>query len=133
MDSRHESFKQGLLNHLIIAINTYIQNNTDSFIGDEYVQNNIAKICDQIYHFFGVTVDIYGVLSKHNLLSIDVVLFPTVSDPEASKILKESDFIKLIEHIEVITTSHQTDTPAQSVFKQIIKNALQEYQMTDGG
>src|SRR5690349_21323472 len=110
MDSRHESFKEGLLNQLITIINNYIKDNTDELVIDHHTLIEISDICKRIYRYLGVEVDINGILSKHNLLSIDVVLFPHIPDPESRKILNESDFQTLMTEIKSISnkkTTHQ--------------------------
>lgn len=99
MDPRHESYKQGMLNHIINTINVYMKDHTDTFVVNDSAQEKIKHICKQIYRYLGVRVDVDGVISRHNLLSIDVVTLPVVEDPEAQRILKQDDFVRLIEDI----------------------------------
>lgn len=99
MDSRHESFKEALLNKIITLINVYIQNHTDQYIENTLLQTQIHRICQQIYQYLGMQVDVSGVLSKHNLLSVDVVLFPLIADTESNQILSDQGFKKLMEDI----------------------------------
>lgn len=97
MDSRHESLKTGLLNQIIAAINLYIQTDTDTLVANDILRETIQKICSQIYAYLGVSVDTEEILSKKNLLSINTVFLPTVTDPEASKILNDQEFLKLMD------------------------------------
>lgn len=99
MDPRHESFKQGLLNHIINTINLYIRDNTDAIVQSPFLLNAVRGICKRIYAYLGVPVDVDEIISRQNLLSIDVVMLPAVEDPEAGKILNEDDFLHLLEYI----------------------------------
>src|SRR6185437_13346232 len=101
MDVRHQSFKEALLNQIITTINKYINENVDSLLENKSLQSEIKYICKHIYDYLTIPVDIDGILSKHNLLSIDVVLFPIISDPEANRILNNGDFKKLINEIKL--------------------------------
>lgn len=100
MDSRHESLKEGFLNHLIMAINTYMVDNLDSIVEDKTIQDEISEICKHIYAYLDIDVDTDNILSKHNLLSKDLVLFPCIPDPEANKILGDEAFMQLIQTIK---------------------------------
>lgn len=110
MDTRHESIKEGFANHIILTINNYILNNIDTLVSDKILQNELIDICERIYLYLGMEVDCENILSNHNLLSKDVVVFPHATDPEASKILNDIDFEKLIH---------------------AIKNTLQQFKNTD--
>jgi|GEM_PF-5346697 hypothetical protein len=127
MDSRHESFKEGLLNHLINVINGFVQANTDSILANELLCGKISDICERIYEYLGVNIDIEDILSKHNLLSIDVVLFPTIADPEAGKILRETDFRNLISEIRLITQINDSLSPSDDLLRKEINNALHDF------
>lgn len=96
MDPRHESQKQAVLNHLIQSINTYLIDHTDQLVKNEFVLNEISGITKSIYHYLGMNIDSDEILSKHNLLSIDVVLFPTATDPEADKKFNDAEFANLM-------------------------------------
>ena len=100
MDSRHESLKEGFLNHVIMTINTFMMDNLDLLVTNKNLRDEIANICKHIYSYLDIDVDTDNILSKHNLLSKDVVLFPCIPDPEANKILGEDDFRKLIQVIK---------------------------------
>ena len=126
MDPRHESYKECLLNHLITSINTYIKNNTDTLVTDTQLQKKIIAICTHIYQYLGVYVDTNHIVDKKNLLSIDVVLFPTITDPEAEKILTSLDFEKLIEEIKLISIQHNKNIATHQLFTQTILSVLNE-------
>jgi hypothetical protein len=127
MDSRHESLKEGFLNHLIVTINTYMVDNIDSFIVDEPLQTELRDICKRIYHYLGVDVDTENILSKHNLLSKDVVVFPAVPDPEGSKILKDDEFNHLIILIKK-SMEIKAETNDDRLRKQIL-HVIDEYEL----
>ncbi|VVC75792.1 hypothetical protein AQUSIP_10890 [Aquicella siphonis] len=125
MDPRHESFKQGLLNHVISTINSYMKDNMDAFVASETSQEKARKICKHIYQYLGVAVDVDGIISKHNLLSIDVVMLPVVDDPEARKILKQDTFLALLEHIHGIL--QQPASPQDDELSMRIHEVLTQY------
>jgi hypothetical protein len=101
MDSRHESLREGLLNHFIHILNAYIASDTDTLVEDDSLRHAIQSMCHQIYQFFGEAVDVDGILSKHNLLSIDVVLLPLIPDPEPSTLLKKTEFSNFVNEMEM--------------------------------
>lgn len=99
MDPRHQSFKQGLLNELIGLINDYMHDHVDQLVQNEVLLIYLREICRLIYSYLDLKVDVEGILSRKNLLSIDMVLLPLATDPEAIKVLKDDDFFKLIEQL----------------------------------
>lgn len=123
MDCRHESLKEGLLNHLITTINTYMLENIDTLVIDETLLHELAAICQAIYRYLGVSVDTSNILSRHNLLSKDVVVFPEVPDPEANKILSNADFGHLIFAIQQIAEKKD------DVLSERILRVIDEYQL----
>jgi len=127
MDSRHESYKQEVLNQLISVINAYIKDNTDNVVVDYVVQTQIKEICKSIYQYVGAEIDIDGILSKKNLLSIDVVLLPMVADPEATVVLTQSDFAKVVEKIKLILQKHENQKIMDSLLHKNIYDALEKH------
>jgi len=127
MDSRHESLKEGCLNHLIMAINDYMTDNIDALMEDSILLEEMIEICNRIYLYLGVKVDTENILSKHNLLSTDVVLFPYVPDPEGNKILNDADFKKLIAGIKKIIS--EPTMHADGVLRNKILHVMDEYEL----
>jgi len=119
MDPRHESLKQAVLNHLIQSINQYLIDHTDQLVKNEFVLNEIAAITKPIYHYLGMNINSDEILSKHNLLSIDVVLFPIATDPEADKKLNDAEFGNLISML-----SKKLQLKSNSSLQQDLQNNL---------
>src|SRR5260221_13698472 len=109
MDPRHESIKEGFLNHLIMTINTYMLDNIDLVVQDQNLHDEMMDICKQVYAYLDVNVDTENILSRHNLLSKDVVVFPNIPDPESNKILNDSGFEKLIHEIKGLIQKKSAD------------------------
>lgn len=128
MDARHESFKQDVINHLLTLVNQYVAEQTDHLVADSDCLAEISHLCEPIYDYVGIDVDVHNILSKHNLLSIDVVLFPHVDDPEASQSLSEAGFKKLIAQIKLALTSN-TSSSGNNTLKTNILNILAEYKL----
>ena len=126
MDPRHESLKEGFLNHVIMTINNYILDNIDLIVQDQTLHDEMMTICARIYTYLDVNVDTENILSKHNLLSKDVVVFPNVPDPEANKILNDSDFEKLISEIKNLV---QQETADEGRLKKHILRVIEEYEL----
>jgi hypothetical protein len=131
MDVRHQSFKEALINQIITIINKYINENIDSLLKNESLQSEIKYICKHIYDYLNIPVDIDGILSKHNLLSIDVVMLPLVTDPEANRILNNGDFKKLINEIKLtlINQKNIKETAHNSFIRKNILNLFNENQL----
>lgn len=110
MDPRHESLKRAALTQLIIVINHYIQHNIDDIFASDVIYNEVQGICKSIYTFIGIEVDVDTILSKQNLLSIDMVLFPHLDDIVESQ-FEVNDFNHLINTIKIFT--HQTDNGSE--------------------
>jgi len=103
MDPRHESPERAALTQLIILINHYIQNNIDDIFANEMIYQEIKGICETIYFFLGVEVDVETILSKQNLLSIDMVLFPHLNDVTENKFHQSKEFNQVITTIKLFT------------------------------
>ncbi|MBX3708785.1 MAG: hypothetical protein KIT56_08605 [Gammaproteobacteria bacterium] len=129
MDPRHESFQEELLNQLITIINCYLKNNIDTIVVNQRLQDQIKNICNKIYPYLGLKVDVDGILSKHNLLSIDVVFFPKVTDPEANKIFREDAFLTLIDEIYSIINEKHTLLSHDLMLSREIINLLQTHEL----
>ncbi len=107
MDPRHESLEREILNQLIMIVNRYIEENIDDLLNDEIIQREIKTICKMIYGFVGMNIDVDGFLSKHNLLSIDVVLFPLLANVAESRFHSSEKFPDLIAHLKMLIDEHE--------------------------
>lgn len=125
MDPRHESLKEGFLNHVIMTINSYILDNIDTLVKDKTLHDELLHICKRIYHYLDVDVDSENILSNHNLLSKDVVVFPNIPDPEANKILDDADFEKLILEIKKLVEQKSSD----GIINKHIMRVIEEYEL----
>jgi hypothetical protein len=130
MDSRHESLKEEFANHVIMTINTYMTNNIDTLVEDNILKNKLTDICKRIYFYLGVNVDVINILSNHNLLSTDVVVFPGVPDPEGSKILNDDEFEKLMDAIKNIL-NHKKKLSDNGILKKQIFTIIDEYALNN--
>lgn len=131
MDARHETFQQEILNQVISTINQYIKNNTDDLLLDNILQDQIKEISKHIYLYSKIAVDVEGILSKHNLLSIDVVLFPLILDVN-DEVFINSDFEQLLTTINAIIQQEKSPIQPDSnidllqQMKRIISQCIQE-------
>lgn len=131
MDTRHESLKEGMLNHIITTVNAYIQSNTDTLVTNPVMRSTLQDICRRIYAYLGVNVDVSDILSKKNLLSIDTVMLPIIPDPEGNRILNDTGFMMLMKeienHIHKLKDSHSGDGLLRKNLSEIVdeyKNLL---------
>ncbi len=125
MDPRHESLKEGFINHIIMTINIYMQENIDSLVQDESSLNEMMYICKQIYSYLDVKVDTDNILSRHNLLSKDVVTFPCIPDQEANKIFRDDAFDQLLLKIKLLLEENTHD---ERLRKQLLR-VIEEYEL----
>lgn len=118
MDSRHESYKELLLNQLVSKINTFVKANTDNIVSNPVLHKQLKQMTHCIYKYLGASsnVDTESILSKHNLLSIDVVLFPLVHEATANKILNEAEFEHLMSHLQYIIDSDHPESKSDEAF-----------------
>src|SRR5262245_46088474 len=100
MDSRHELFIQELLNQLITTINQYIIEKTDDLLIHQVAIDEIKEIAFSIFNYLPMDVDVEGILTKKNLLSIDIVAFPHIDEPtrHGMKSDHNESFIQLLEN-----------------------------------
>jgi hypothetical protein len=128
MDSRYEPFPQEILNQLISIINTLIQENTDDLLMNEVLRDRVKKIGEYIYLYTEHDVDVSGILSKHNLLSIDVVLFPLIYEI-ANHVTLVDNFDELISRIKSLISQENSSKSLNDVdalFIQKIKHVLEQ-------
>lgn len=87
MDPRHQSSDEYIFNEIIAAVNHYITDHVDYLcdMRNKKIRRYIKQVCQSVYEYAGVSVDIDAILAKKNLLSIDVVLFPYVRDEDFTK------------------------------------------------
>lgn len=129
MDPRHEPLKEAFLNHLITTINFYIQQHLNDLVNHPDVIHEIDCIAREIYRYLGIKVDVEAILSRHNLLSIDVVLFPSVADTEANKILTDEAFKKLVSEIKLILKQHRDFLTVNKDLENNVSHLFQEYEL----
>ncbi len=125
MDARHEPLQQEILNQLISKMNDYIKDNIDELVSNKILQDQIKAICKLIYYYSKLEVDIDGILSKHNLLSTDVVFFPAISEIE-NQISLEDDFAKLIAMIKSIVKQDKPSNQTNAYFFQQMDHIIQQ-------
>ncbi len=130
MDARHEPFQQEILNQLITTINIYIKNNTDKLVITATLHKAIKDICRHIYLYSKRDVDVDGILSKHNLLSIDVVFFPLVV--VENNILSDTDFNQLMLIIHSSINQDPSFHVSEKDFIQQIDQIIQQSEMKQG-
>jgi len=121
MDSRHQSIEQELLNNLVYTINHYIVDNIDDFIEQDDLQAEFKEISFHIYAYAKQWVDIEGIFSKKNLLSIDTVLLPEVDEEFIG--CANGDFAQVVKDIEDIINQHKDSHSAalQAKLKMILQ------------
>ena len=107
MDPRHEPIKQEILNQLIAAINLYLKENTDTFLQNSVLQQQLKKICQAIYACLKVPLQIEEIFSAKNLLSIDVVYLPEIRDALDKQALQQDIFLSLMQALSTLSTEDQ--------------------------
>lgn len=114
MDPRHESRELEILNEIIHFINHYIQQHAEEILAREKLRNDIKKIAKIIYHYAHKWIDVEGVFSNRNFLSIDVVLLPAITDV----FISQSHFTEIVKNIESVIEKEKN---GRELFKNIQK------------
>jgi hypothetical protein len=116
MDSRHEAHEQEILNSIINFINRYIQENIEEIIKKDHLRHNIKIIATAIYEYAQMWIDVEGVLSNKNFLSVDVVLLPPLHD----SYVPQAKFSEVIENINSVLQNDRSDGNFYQGIKKII-------------
>ncbi|HVE44978.1 MAG TPA: hypothetical protein VNC84_07625 [Gammaproteobacteria bacterium] len=103
MDARHEPIEQEVFNQLISLINCYIRENVDDIVTHQFLREDFREMLSAIYHCADMFVDIDGLLSIKNFLSIDIVPLPVIGEFQVSSLLEnKKEFEQAIDTIQSI-------------------------------
>lgn len=99
MDPRHQSIAQETLNELVDLINKYVRDSTDEVLAKQELHNDMRKISKYIYQYADMKVDVDGILSTKNILSIDTVLLPNL---DKVLIQDKNSFMQVVDYIQSV-------------------------------
>lgn len=124
MDSRHESLEQEILNELIDLINGYVRDNLDDVLTDERLNQDIKKVAQYVYDYARLYIDLDSMLSKKNLLSIDVVPFPKIEELIIPDIEIKHDFAAMIDGIKSVVIDHYPEPVCDQQFHSCVREIV---------
>lgn len=129
MDPRHEFLEQEMLNELISTINRYIHEHTDEILEKPKLCKEMQEISACIYNHAKLPVDLDGIFSKRNFLSIDVVSLPLLDDMTLSQALHSvEDVTIVIKQIQSIITQYaKSHLNGATPFTEDVRKILDKY------
>lgn len=116
MDPRHESLSQEMLNQFIHLMNNYVRQNTDEVVTHDRLREDMKRMALYIYDYAHMRVDVEAMLSKKNLLSVDIVPLPSVNELTT----REKDFATVLRVLEKMLAKSRRESPFYSKAQEIL-------------
>lgn len=126
MDSRHESLEQETLNELIDLINVYLRDNIDDVLTDERLNHDIREVAQYIYEYARYPINLGSMLSRKNLLSIDVVPLPKIDEliiPDID-LISRPGFGAMLDGIRSVVVDHYPEAVCDQQFHEKVRGIL---------
>ena len=116
MDPRHESKEQLIINKIITLVNQFLMQQSTLLYTNFSIFQIIRDLTMHLYHFAELSIDVDSVLAKRNLLSLDAVLFPTITELTLSD-EKKQQFLELCQSIQNLSNKNENVDLSQFINK----------------
>ena len=116
MDPRHESKEQLIINKIITLVNQFLMQQSTLLYTNFSIFQIIRDLTMHLYHFAELSIDVDSVLAKRNLLSLDAVLFPTITELTLSD-EKKLQFLELCQSIQNLSNKNENVDLSQFINK----------------